>query len=249
LGSPTRLTDPRRRAVAGSTLLFDFPHPKPVITQRTSFGFQEQARALWRLRSVFAKRCLDVALVIPLLALMLPVWLACALCIKLESPGPVFFRQKRVGLNGRIFTMYKLRSMSADAEEKRAELESQNEMPGGIIFKIRADPRITRVGTVLRRWSLDETPQFLNVALGDMSLVGPRPPVPEEVAEYTPEQMCRLRAKPGLTCLWQVSGRSEIPFDEQVRLDVRYIFERSIWLDLKILLQTIPAVLIGRGAF
>jgi lipopolysaccharide/colanic/teichoic acid biosynthesis glycosyltransferase len=122
-------------------------------------------------------------------------------------------------------------------------------MPGGVLFKMRRDPRVTRLGQVLRRSSLDETPQFMNVLLGHMSLVGPRPPVPEEVAQYTPHQMGRLAAKPGLTCLWQVKGRSTLPFPQQVDLDLEYIRRRSFWLDLGILLRTLPAVLSGRGAF
>lgn len=200
-------------------------------------------------RSDIAKRFLDVVVVVPLIALCLPVWLLIAFLIKLETPGPVFFRQRRVGLGGVPFSMYKFRSMVADAEDRRDELEKLNEMDGGILFKMKKDPRVTRLGHVLRRWSLDETPQFLNVLLGQMSLVGPRPPVPEEVAKYTVGQRRRLHTKPGLTCFWQIYGRSEIPFASQVRLDVLYIKRRSLWLDLTILAKTIPAVLGGRGAF
>jgi lipopolysaccharide/colanic/teichoic acid biosynthesis glycosyltransferase len=249
MGSPRQRLDRKRRAIAGSTMLFDFTHPMPVITPSDTFDLQQRARNLWRRRSAVAKRFLDVVLVTPIVLVMLPVWALCAACIRLESRGPAFFRQRRVGQHGRHFVMFKLRSMSADAETQRKDLEVHNEMPGGVLFKMRRDPRITRVGAVLRRWSLDETPQFLNVLKGDMSLVGPRPPLPEEVAAYTPEQSRRLAAKPGLTCLWQVAGRSEIPFDRQVRMDITYIRQRSLWLDLKIIAKTIPAVLSGRGAF
>ncbi len=248
MGSPD-LKHHRRRSVAGSTLLFDFAHTMPSIHPSESLDFQQRARDLWNRRPDFVKRVLDIVLVVPLIGVTLPLWLVSALCIKLETRGPVFFRQQRVGRHGRVFVMLKLRSMGRDAEARRQDLLPLNEMEGGVIFKMRNDPRLTRVGSFLRRTSLDETPQFLNVLKGDMSLVGPRPPVPEEVAEYTPEQMRRLQAKPGLTCLWQVAGRSEIPFDRQVKMDIAYIRNRSLWLDLKIIARTIPAVLSGRGAF
>ncbi len=188
-------------------------------------------------------------MVVPTILVMSPVWLVVASLIKLESPGPVFFRQTRVGYRGRLFTMYKFRSMYADAEKQRAGLVSRNEMVGGVLFKMRDDPRVTFVGRFLRRWSMDETPQFLNVLLGDMSLVGPRPPLPEEVAEYTAEQNARLAAVPGLTCLWQIAGRSELPFAKQVKMDLVYIRRRSLWFDLKIIVKTIPAVFMGKGAY
>lgn len=231
--------------MAGSTVLFNFPTalPAPRIPTAADLGGHRRSasRAL--------KRVVDIALVLPLIALCLPLWLVIAALIKYETPGPVFFRQQRVGEGGRHFRMWKFRSMVQGAEGFRHDLADKNEMPGGILFKMRRDPRVTRLGHVLRRTSLDETPQFLNVLLGDMSLVGPRPPVPAEVAQYDARQMGRLAVKPGLTCLWQVGGRSWLPFDQQVALDLDYIRRRSLLLDLTILLRTVPAVLSGRGAF
>src|SRR5262249_4161617 len=154
----------------------------------------------------------------------------------------------RVGRHGRRFTMCKFRSMVPNAEALKAQLLVRNEMADGIIFKIRRDPRVTRVGRLIRKLSLDELPQLFNVLRGDMSLVGPRPPVPSEVARYDPAHRRRLSARPGITCLWQVSGRNEIDFSGQVRLDVQYIERQTLGLDVVILLRTIPAVLTGRGA-
>jgi lipopolysaccharide/colanic/teichoic acid biosynthesis glycosyltransferase len=171
-----------------------------------------------------------------------------AIIIKLDSPGPVFFRQPRLGKDGRPFMMLKLRSMTQDAAELHAVVATANEMVGPV-FKIRSDPRVTRVGRLIRKASLDELPQLWHVLRGDMSLVGPRPPIPEEVARYEPWQRERLAVKPGLTCTWQVGGRSDIPFDRWVQMDIDYVRRRSLALDLKILLQTIPAVLTGRGAY
>jgi len=194
------------------------------------------------------KRVFDLVGGCVLLLVSLPVFALLAAVIKLDSPGPVFFNQIRVGRYGVLFTMYKFRTMRTDAEQLKAELLEQNEA-GGVIFKMKRDPRITRVGRVLRKLSLDELPQVINVVRGEMSIVGPRPPVPSEVAEYTPADRRRLDARPGLTCLWQVSGRSDIPFDGQVSLDVEYIETRSLWQDLVILVRTVPAVLLGRGAY
>src|SRR5206468_4337076 len=165
----------------------------------------------------------------------------------LTSPGPSFFRQVRCGLNGRHFTLVKFRTMEAGAEERRSEIAHLNEMSGPV-FKAARDPRRTLVGRLLRRLSIDELPQLWNVIVGDMSLVGPRPPLPEEVFRYEPWQRRRLSMKPGLTCLWQVSGRSELDFDRWMALDLKYIDTWSPLLDLKILLKTVPAVLSGRGA-
>ncbi|HEY3054965.1 MAG TPA: sugar transferase [Thermoanaerobaculia bacterium] len=194
-----------------------------------------------------AKRMLDVAVSLLLLALTMPVLLIAALCIKLTSPGSIVFKQERIGLNGRIFTLYKLRTMIEDAHERRGEVTHLNEMTGPV-FKANGDPRITGVGRWLRKFSLDEIPQLWNVLKGDMSLVGPRPPIPEEVASYHRWHRRRLSMKPGLTCLWQVSGRNEIDFDRWMQLDLDYIDNWSPSLDLKILLRTIPAVLTGKGA-
>jgi exopolysaccharide biosynthesis polyprenyl glycosylphosphotransferase len=194
------------------------------------------------------KALFDLMVGLAMLIIAAPLLITVAILIKLDSPGPVFFSQIRVGRQGRLFTMYKFRTMRTDAEKIKQQLMDQNET-GGVIFKMKRDPRITRVGRVLRKLSIDELPQIANVLKGEMSIVGPRPPVPSEVAEYSPADRRRLEAKPGLTCLWQVSGRSDIPFEGQVRLDVEYIETRSFWRDLWILFRTVPAVLLGRGAY
>lgn len=226
-------------------MLFNFPSTFPAPFFPATGRFANPERSVSR----GLKRVFDVIGVIPLILLSLPVWLGVALLIKVETPGSILFSQTRIGRGGTPFRMWKFRSMVQGAEAFKRDLQHENDVPGGVLFKMRRDPRVTRLGQVLRRTSLDETPQFLNVLLGHMSLVGPRPPVPEEVAQYTPHQMGRLGAKPGLTCLWQVGGRSWLPFEQQVDLDLEYIRRRSFWLDLGILLRTIPAVLTGRGAF
>ena len=195
-----------------------------------------------------AKRGIDLLLSLAALPVVLPLGLITAAVIKLDSEGPVFFKQSRIGRGGKLFTLYKFRSMFKDADEKLDELDHLNEAAGPI-FKIRRDPRITRMGGLLRKSSLDELPQIINVLRGEMSLVGPRPPLPREVERYDSHQLGRLAVKPGLTCLWQVQGRSNIPFDKWVELDLEYIRNQSLWLDLKILLKTIPAVLRGTGAW
>ncbi|RKT44267.1 sugar transferase [Thiocapsa rosea] len=195
------------------------------------------------------KRALDILLAGPLFILLLPIFGLLVLAIRLESPGPALFKQTRVGRWGQIFTMYKFRSMYMDAEARKAELQDENEMSGGVTFKMQRDPRITRIGRFIRKASIDELPQLWNVIKGDMSLVGPRPPVPAEVDEYSLSDRRRLEVTPGITCIWQVSGRSDIPFPQQVELDVRYIESQSLWTDLKLLWQTVPAVLFGRGAY
>ncbi|HSO82669.1 sugar transferase [Thiocapsa sp.] len=195
------------------------------------------------------KRTLDILLAGPLFILLLPIFGLLVLAIRLESPGPALFKQTRVGRWGQIFTMYKFRSMYMDAEARKAELLAENEMSGGVTFKMQRDPRITRIGRFIRKASIDELPQLWNVIKGDMSLVGPRPPVPAEVDEYSLSDRRRLEVTPGITCIWQVSGRSDIPFPEQVELDVRYIESQSLLTDLKLLWQTVPAVLFGRGAY
>ncbi len=171
-----------------------------------------------------------------------------AIAIKLTSPGPVIFRQQRAGLNGRPFSFYKFRSMYLDAEERRLALENSNEQYGPI-FKIKHDPRITPVGRVLRKMSIDELPQLWNVLKGDMTLVGPRPPTLNEVPEYERWQSRRLQLKGGLTCIWQVSGRSEIGFEDWMRMDLRHFQQRSFLFDAEILARTATAVLTGRGAY
>jgi lipopolysaccharide/colanic/teichoic acid biosynthesis glycosyltransferase len=208
-------------------------------------------RLLWRFRlngGAMTKRTLDIIVSSMLLTFSAPLFLLIALLIKIEDNGPVFFAQTRVGRHGREFRMFKIRSMCLDAESKWAALLTQNRHGAGVTFKIKDDPRITRTGRWLRKFSLDELPQLYNVLLGDMSLVGPRPPLPREVQRYTLADHRRLGAKPGITCFWQISGRSEIDFPGQVKLDVAYIEQQSLWLDARILLLTIPAVLSGRGA-
>jgi exopolysaccharide biosynthesis polyprenyl glycosylphosphotransferase len=194
-----------------------------------------------------AKRAFDLLASAVMLLLVSPVLVAIAVAIKRDSPGPVFFRQRRVGLNGREFTFFKFRSMRLDAEAQLAALRAQNEMDGPV-FKMRRDPRVTRVGRFLRTTSLDELPQFWNVLRGEMSLVGPRPPLPAEVRQYLPWQRRRLSVKPGITCTWQVSGRNDIDFDRWMHLDLAYIDSWSFWGDVGICLKTIPAVLLSRGA-
>src|SRR5712691_7276781 len=193
------------------------------------------------------KRLVDIIISLLLLALSVPIIVLAAIAIKITSPGSVLFKQQRMGLNGRIFTLYKFRTMIFDAHERVSEVSHLNEMSGPV-FKARSDPRITGVGRILRKFSLDELPQLWNVLKGDMSLVGPRPPIPEEVRSYHRWQRRRLSMKPGLTCLWQVNGRNNIDFDRWMQLDLQYIDNWSPSLDLKILLRTIPAVLLGRGA-
>jgi len=193
------------------------------------------------------KRCVDVIGAGVALALLSPVMLAAALAVKLSSPGPVLFRQQRAGLGGRAFTFYKFRSMCVDAEARKQALLDKNEQTGPV-FKIAADPRITPIGRLLRRTSIDELPQLWNVLRGDMSLVGPRPPILAEVQSYEHWQRRRLEITGGLTCIWQVSGRSSILFNDWVRLDLRYVQQSSAWTDLRLLARTIPAVLTCRGA-
>ncbi len=194
------------------------------------------------------KRMLDLVLGLVLLLATLPLWPLIALAIKLDSPGPVLHVQIRLGKNGRPFRFFKFRSMFRDAESRRAALLPNNEADGPV-FKIRRDPRITRVGRILRRTSADELPQLVNVVLGDMSLVGPRPPLPHEVEQYRLSDRLRLAVKPGLTGLWQVNGRGQCSFDEWMEYDARYVRQISFWLDLSILVRTVWAVLSCRGAY
>lgn len=195
------------------------------------------------------KRLMDIVVSTMALVALSPMLLIVVALIKLESPGPLVFAQVRVGQYGRFFTMYKFRSMQTDAEHTKKKLMEQNEMAGGVLFKMKDDPRITRTGKFIRKYSIDELPQLWNVLNGSMSLVGPRPPVPSEVDQYSIQDRRRLAVKPGITCIWQVSGRSEIAFAEQVELDVDYIESHGFIMDLKILFKTIPAVLFGKGAY
>jgi exopolysaccharide biosynthesis polyprenyl glycosylphosphotransferase len=193
------------------------------------------------------KRVIDFTMALVLLVVLSPLFLILAVLVKLTSPGPIFFRQTRCGLGGRKFTLFKFRSMMADADQRREELDALNEVDGPV-FKIRNDPRCTPVGRFMRKFSLDELPQLVNIIKGNMSLVGPRPPLPEEVEKYERWQRRRLRMQPGLTCLWALEGRSQLSFRRWMELDLEYIDHWSMALDWKILLRTIPIVLLGRGA-
>jgi exopolysaccharide biosynthesis polyprenyl glycosylphosphotransferase len=209
------------------------------------FGLREPRLRGWQR---FFKRVADLAVSVLALLLLSPVFLVLAIAIKLDSPGPVVFCQTRVGLGRRHFVCFKFRTMRVDAEQQLAALLAHNEATGPI-FKMRDDPRRTRVGRFLRRTSLDELPQIWNVVRGEMSLIGPRPPIPAEVEEYEPWHLQRLQVPPGITGLWQVSGRSDLTFDEMVLLDVYYIENWSPLMDLRIVLKTIPTVLFGSGAY
>lgn len=197
---------------------------------------------------LFFKRLSDIVLSFLALIVLSPVLLITAIAIKLDSKGPVIYSQMRSGKNNRPFLMYKFRSMCPDADTKLKDLESLNEKDGPV-FKMSHDPRVTKVGRFIRKVSIDELPQLINILKGDMSIVGPRPPLLNEVAQYTPYQMQRLNVKPGLTCYWQISGRSNLGFNEWVRLDLKYIEERSLWVDFKVILKTVPVALFGRGAY
>jgi exopolysaccharide biosynthesis polyprenyl glycosylphosphotransferase len=213
----------------------------------TAFGSARSERRRLIYESVL-KRLVDVLLSSLGLIAALPVWLAIAVAIKLDSPGPAIFVQDRVGQHGGRFRFYKFRSMYIGAERRLADVELQNEAEGPV-FKMRNDPRVSRVGAFLRRTSLDELPQLINVLRGDMSLVGPRPPLPNEVAQYRPSDLIRLSVKPGLTCLWQINGRSNVGFDQWMEYDREYVRKMSLWLDLSILARTVGAVLSMRGAY
>ncbi len=213
--------------------------------QRTRLVFWEGM-----LRSLLVvKRVFDIVISLTAIILLMPVFFLVAVCIIIEDGYPVIYIQKRVGLNGREFRFFKFRSMCKGADQMKAELLERNESVGNVTFKIKDDPRVLNCGRFFRRFSADELPQFFNVLIGNLSIVGPRPPLPEEVKRYSLSDRKRLHVKPGLTCLWQVRGRSDIPFDEQVGLDMQYIQSQSILKDLMIVLKTIPAVLLGRGAY
>jgi lipopolysaccharide/colanic/teichoic acid biosynthesis glycosyltransferase len=195
------------------------------------------------------KRATDVLVSVIVLILLLPIFLVVAILIKATDGGSVLFWQSRVGKHGQEFPFPKFRSMVANAEQLKDKLLEQNQHGDNITFKMKNDPRITWIGRIIRKLSIDELPQFWCVLIGQMSLVGPRPPVPREVALYTVADRRRLDVTPGLTCIWQVSGRGDIPFPEQVQLDVKYIESQSFWLDIKLLFLTVPAVLFGKGAY
>jgi lipopolysaccharide/colanic/teichoic acid biosynthesis glycosyltransferase len=194
-----------------------------------------------------AKRLLDIVLSIIGLIVLSPVFLICALLVRFTSRGEVVFKQTRVGEGGRLFTCYKFRSMRKDAEKHKSQLAHLNELDGPV-FKIKNDPRVTFVGKYMRKLSLDELPQIVNVLKGEMTIVGPRPPVPREVSHYNDRELGRLAVKPGLTCLWQINGRSNVNFDHWVEMDLLYIDTMSFWGDVKIIAKTVPAVVFCRGA-
>ena len=195
------------------------------------------------------KRLLDIVVALVMLMLLAPLFAAVAISIRLTDRGPVLFWQARVGQWGTEFPFPKFRSMVVNAEKLKDKLLAANDHKNGVTFKMKKDPRVTWIGRIIRKTSIDELPQLWCVLKGDMSLVGPRPPVPREVALYSLRDRRRLDVKPGLTCIWQVSGRGDIPFDRQVELDVRYIESQSLWLDLLLLLKTAPAILMGKGAY
>ena len=223
------------------------PHSRFLAGMRTSL--KKRLRILDADLSRLLKRWMDVCGSLCAIILLMPLFLVIAIWLKLDSPGPLIYRQVRIGLHGRPFHFYKFRSMYIDSDARRAALLKENESKDGVIFKMKNDPRITRCGKFIRKYSIDEMPQFFNVLLGDMSLVGPRPPIPDEVALYTLDDRKRLDILPGITCIWQISGRSDIPFREQVVLDKEYIRGQGFWKDVLILLKTIPAVVAGKGAY
>jgi exopolysaccharide biosynthesis polyprenyl glycosylphosphotransferase len=238
-----------RYGVRAHVSLDIFPHvlARPVLEELDGIPLLTFTTTPSNPGQLVAKRALDLALSLVLFILTLPIQVLAWLGILLTSGLPVYFRQVRCGLNGRHFTLLKFRTMEPGSEERLSEISHLNEMTGPV-FKASRDPRMTPVGRLLRRLSIDELPQLWNVIVGDMSLVGPRPPLPEEVARYQPWQRRRLSMKPGLTCLWQISGRSDLDFDRWMEMDLTYIDTWSPLLDLKILLKTVPAVLSGRGA-
>jgi exopolysaccharide biosynthesis polyprenyl glycosylphosphotransferase len=220
-----------------------------------SFYIKEPAASIIELQAArggrtyfLLKRFSDIVVALFLLALFLPIIPVVAILIKLDSPGPIFFKQKRVGKNGKFFSFYKFRSMVSGAENVIGALRPLSGVDGPV-FKIKDDPRITHVGRFLRRSSLDELPQLINVLKGDMSIVGPRPNLPSEVSQYLTWQKRRLEVTPGITCFWQIAGRSHIGFQEWMRLDLEYVRKRSIVTDLKIMFKTVPAVIARKGAY
>lgn len=244
IGNPVFLIRVLRELVFGPKRL------SSPISQKRLFMVASK-RWFWQKRQAAigaVKRGIDIGAAATGLILLSPFLLLTALAIKLESKGPVFFSQTRVGLNGSRFKMYKFRSMYIDAEERRAQLLAASERPGAH-FKMKRDPRITGVGRIIRKLSIDELPQLWNVINGTMSLVGPRPNLESEVAQYKLYELGRLAVKPGITCFWQVSGRADLPWERQVELDLEYVHGSSLKTDLQLMLRTIPAVLSGRGAY
>jgi exopolysaccharide biosynthesis polyprenyl glycosylphosphotransferase len=226
---------------------FRFGRARPEHERAVADGYIHYLSVRSKPTQMLFKRAFDLLSSFVALALLAPLLIVVAALIKLTSRGPIFFKQERVGLHGRTFHMLKFRSMVANAEALKARLAAQNEQ-GGPVFKIRRDPRITAVGRFIRKYSVDELPQLINVLRGEMSIVGPRPPIPSEVAKYEAWQRRRLSVRPGLTCVWQVSGRNEISFEEWMYLDMQYIDHWSLAQDFQLILKTVPVVLTGRGA-
>jgi exopolysaccharide biosynthesis polyprenyl glycosylphosphotransferase len=227
----------------------DIEYDKDVkITNTNNIVLLPCARKAEKQCYLFFKRFFDFILSAIGLVILSPLLLITGIAIMLDSTGPAIYSQQRAGKNGKTFKMYKFRSMCVDADEKLKDLQDLNEKDGPV-FKIAKDPRVTKVGRFIRKKSIDELPQLINIIKGDMSIVGPRPPLLNEVEQYTPYQMRRLSVTPGLTCYWQISGRSDLSFDDWVRLDLKYIRERSSWTDFSIVLKTIFAVLTGKGAY
>jgi lipopolysaccharide/colanic/teichoic acid biosynthesis glycosyltransferase len=249
-----------RKPISGALMIPATPHTDRQLRQleqRLTPSTRREAitavtRLAWRLSrsaGAVAKRLLDILMACGVLIPALPVMILAAILIKLTDRGPVLFWQTRVGKWGRVFRFPKFRSMVVNAEALQQQIMSANQHGDGVTFKIKRDPRITWIGRILRKTSIDELPQLWCVLRGDMSLVGPRPALEKEVARYSLDDRRRLDAIPGLTCTWQVSGRSEIPFPQQVKLDAEYIEKQSLREDFKLLLRTIPAVISGRGAY
>jgi lipopolysaccharide/colanic/teichoic acid biosynthesis glycosyltransferase len=231
-------------------------HLPPAVGGALPRAGAHASRFVTRLRGFAARvvgpavrRSVDVALAASGLAVAGPVLAAAAAAIRITSPGPIFYKQVRVGQHGKPLPIYKLRTMYVDADKRLAALQHLNESAGGVTFKIKKDPRITPVGRILRKFSIDELPQLWNVLDGSMTTFGPRPPVPREVALYGARERRRLEVKPGLTCLWQVSGRSDLSFEQQVALDIEYIDTSTVSDEIKIFAATIPAVVTGKGAY
>ena len=231
-----------------SSGLFDILTRRVIVRELAGVPLITVKRVSLSLGNLVAKRVFDLLFATIGIVVGLPVWLLIAAAIRLESAGPVFYKQARVGQNGKPFHMFKFRSMCSDADERLAQLKAENEATGPL-FKMRNDPRVTRCGSWMRTFSIDEFPQLLNVLRGEMSLVGPRPPLPGETAQYNRNHWRRMEVPPGMTGLWQVSGRSTLTFDEMVRLDLYYIENWSVSFDLSLILRTIPAVLFARGAY
>lgn len=227
---------------------FRLDRARPAAGQAVGDGYIHYVSVDAKPTQLALKRLFDIVSSAAALWVLLPLFAAVAVIIKLTSRGPVLFKQQRVGLHGKPFNMLKFRSMVVNAEELKAALAKQNEMGGGVVFKMKNDPRVTRIGRFIRKFSIDELPQLINVLRGDMSVVGPRPPIAPEVAKYEAWQRRRLSVRPGLTCIWQVSGRNQISFEEWMYLDMQYIDHWSLKNDINLILKTVPVVLTGRGA-